>query len=129
MIPHQRNKSRLESHRSGDLDPGEDLEADEIVDEAQDVVHLGCNREGHHSEGQARVVDAIFYEVPAADHGQGWGSDHRVAGVVLNYAGAVGFVTDGAGTDFEEAGRPCLGGVGGEDVCLADLDIDEDHSS
>ena len=130
MILHQRNTSRLEGHRSGNLDPDEGLEAGGSVDEAQDVVHLGCNREGRHSEGPAQVVDAIFDEVRAADHGQGWDSDHRMAGVVLSYAGAVGYVTGGAETDCEEVDRPCLGEAAvGEDVCLVDQGIDGDHSS
>lgn len=50
-------------------------------------------------------------------------------GVVLNYAGAVGYVMDDAGTDCEAADRPCLGVAVGEDVYLVDLDIDGDRSS
>ena len=52
-----------------------------------------------------------------------------MAGVVLSYAGAVGYVMDGAGTDCEEADRPYLGEAVGEDVCLVDLDTDGGRSS
>lgn len=129
MILRQRNTGRLEGHRSGVLDQGDDLVTDGIFGGAQGVVHLGCNRGGHHSDGQAQVVDAIFYGIQAADHGQGWDSDHRMAGEVSSYAGAVGYVMGGAETDCEEADRPCPGEVVGEDVCLVGLDIDGGHSS
>jgi hypothetical protein len=75
------------------------------------------------------VVDAIFDEIRAADHDQGWDSDHRMVGVALSYAGAVGYVMGGAGTDCEEADRPCLDEAVGEDVCSVGRDIDGDHSS
>lgn len=68
-IPRQRSISRLEAHRSGDLDPGEDLVVDESVDGVRGVVRLGYNREDHHSVDRARVVGVIFGEIQAADHG------------------------------------------------------------
>jgi hypothetical protein len=73
-------------------------------------------------------VDAIFGEIQAAN-GWDWDSGHRKADEVSSYAGVVGYVMDGGGTDCDLADRPYLGDAVGEGVYLEDLDIDGDHNS